>query len=278
MPVIISIKGDGLSLEKEINFQKAGQIIAFLGLEENTTKPIMTTPILNSLTASINAATTSPNEEIKLAKAKTNAQKITVLGNSILENEETDSFLVKEVQLQLKKMGEEPSNFTRDLKTAIDLRYIYEIDSKEGKYGVSDKGKEAIKKNFADEQNLKVGQKRTGKFQKATPPREEVSSLSIMATLDGYPNFHDLPAKADSILWVLAYADCKAIEELTPREVELLSDKLRNKILHKDFSAHNKRNIKSGFVSTFDGKFKIQQKGMDHLKKLINNEAHEEEH
>ena len=225
-------------------------------------------------TSLISSPTSSPKELIIESKAKTSAQKIAVLGRYLSEKDEAEGFLIKEVLLQLRKMGDEPGNFTRDLKTAVSLQYIYEIDNKEGKYCVSEKGKEEIQNKFSGE-TRRAGTKRSGGFKKAILPKKEVISLATVATLDGYPNFHGLPTKADSILWVLAYADSQKIDELTPKEIELITDKLRNKIPQSAFSAHNKRNIKAGYVSQTDSRFKIQQKGFDYLKGVTPKEAHD---
>lgn len=275
MTVKITIDGEGLSLKKETTLQKAGQIITFLGREEDSINPVNQQDSIQP-TSLISSPTSSPKELIIESKAKTSAQKITVLGKYLSEKDGVDEFLIKEVLLQLRKMGDEPGNFTRDLKTAVSLQYIYEIDNKEGKYGVSEKGKAEIQNKFSGE-TRRVGVKRTGGFKKAIPPRGEVTSLEIVATLEGYPNFHGLPTKADSILWVMAYADSQKIQELTPKEVEVITDKLKNIIPQNAFSAHNKRNIKGGYVSQADSRFKIQQKGLDYLKSLTTKGKHDKE-
>lgn len=274
MSVFITIEGDGLSLKKQTTLQKAGQIIAFLGLEEGSIDDESAVHSVPGHASLITPPSVSLNDLINESKAKTSAQKITVLGKYLSEKDKTDGFLIKEVLLQLRKMGEEPGNFTRDLKKAVDLQYIYE-DPKTGKYGVSAKGLRAIEGKFADEPR-RTSVKGRGGFKKAIPPRQEVVSLPFVSTLDGYPDFHQLPTKADSILWVLVYADSQNIEDLTPKEVEVITDKLRKKIAQNAFSPFNKRNMKEGYVAQTDGKFKIQQKGIDRLKALTK-QAHVKE-
>lgn len=268
MSITVTIKGDGLSLEKQTTLQKAGQIITFLGLEEGDTlvngQASSTPKVLTSSSGK------SPKEAIGEANAKTNAQKITVIGKYLSDNDGSGEFLTKEVLLQLRKIGDEPGNFKRDLSTAETLKYIYPIPSKKGSYGITDRGKQAILDKFAEEIQIKTTTKGKGVFKKAVPLRNSVVSLSIVTDMEGYPSFHSLPTKADSILWVLAYADKNAIQELTPREVEFITDKLKNKIAQSGFSAHNKRNVKLSLVSLTNGTFKLQQKGIDHLKKLSN--------
>lgn len=270
MAVTITIDGEGLSLKRETNLQKAGQIISFLGLDDSIpTAGTNTDQILTPIPMLGATSTSSLKDLITESKAKTNAQKITVVGSYSSDKDGQEGFLIKDVQFHLKKMGETPGNFTRDLKSATALKYVVEINSKEGRYMVTDRGKEAIQDRFTNEVKPKSpGKKSGGTFQKAIPPRDEVTSLSIVTNLEGYPDFHDLPTKADSILWVLAYGASKGVESLTPREVEFLSDRLLKKVEQKDFSAHNKRNRESSYVAFTDGKFKLQQKGIDYLIKV----------
>lgn len=275
MTVVVTIKGDGLSLEKQTTLQKAGQIITFLGIEEDGS--IIPGRAPSSPKALVPSSIVSPKDAIQDAKAKTNAQKITVLVNYLYEKEEQDGILVKEILLQLRKIGEEPANFKRDLGTAESLHYLYPIDTKKSMYGITDKGKEAILNQFADEISPKTQRKSKGVFKKAIPPRQDVLSLPLVTNLEGYPDFHSLPTKSDSILWTLAYADSKNIESLTPREIEVITDRLKNKISQNAFSAFNKKNFKLGYVALTDGKFKLQQKGIDHLKSLSEKQMHVKE-
>jgi hypothetical protein len=262
MSVTITINGDGLALSREISLQKAGQIITFIGTDENLVSANSTSEdkIISGPSTML-----SPRDAIIDADAKTNAQKITVITSYLTSKEQVESVNIKTVLVELRKMGEEPGNFNRDVRAAESLQYIYWVNIKNGLVGISGKGRQAITEKFANEVKVKSKSK-GGVFKKAIPPREEVQSLTISANLESFPDFHDLQTKADSILWILSYADSYGISELTPREVEVISDKLKNKIAQNTFSAHNKKNIKRGFVSSTDGKFKLQQKGIDHLK------------
>lgn len=266
MSVTIIIQGDGLSFKKDINSQKAGQIIAFLGAAEEVAVDDLSLSASN--TKLIPETFQSPSALINESEAKTNAEKITVIGNHLQTKDGQEGFLATEVLLQLRKIGEKPGNFSRDIATAASLQYIFPVDVKEGRYGISDKGLRAIENKFSETPRKKVKSKNTGGLKKAMPPREEVLSLPIVATLDGYKDLHSIKTMSDSILWILAYADKHGIESLTPREVEALSDKLRKKIEQSGFSAHNQRNMKSGYVSRTGNLFKLQEKGFGHLKEM----------
>ncbi len=275
MAIKLTITGD-VTITREISLQKAGQIITFLGLDETDKEPTNTSFNPNLFVAD-STASVSPQELIMDANAKTYAQKITVLVKYFTERDKQEGVLSKEILLQLRKMGEEPGNFKRDLQTAVSLQYLYVLDSKQGLYAISQKGRAAIDSKFSNEASVKVKSKSRGVFQKAIPPRSEVTTLTWVASLEGFPDFHSLTTKADSILWILAYAEFQGIESLTPREVELASDHLKKKIPHKDFSAHNKRNIKSSLVASTGGKFKLQQKGINHLKSFLINKSNAED-
>lgn len=268
MSVKITIEGDGLSFKKETSLQKAGQILAFLGSEETSAsnKPLQAEALFISPASS----NQSPKDLLDESKAKTNSQKITVIGKYLADENGVNEFLSKEVLSQLRKLGDEPGNFKRDLGTAEDLQYIYPIPSKKGFYGITARGEGAIQDKFTGETQAKIKPKGKGVFKKANPPRDSVTKLPIATNLEGFPNFHDLPTKADKILWALAYADKNGIQDLTPREVEFITDKLKGRVAQSDFSAHNKKNRKAGYVSLTDGVFKLQQNGIDHLKKLVN--------
>lgn len=279
MSVIITIDGDGLSLKRETTLLKAGQIITFLGTEENYSSDIPSgksniTPLLNP------APNLTPGELIIEANAKTNVERILVLGKFVTDKNRSDKFSTKEVLIELKKIGGEPHNFARDIRMAVSSNYIHPIDKNQGEYVVTSTGKKAIEDKFSNKTNKTTSKTRrggTGGKKVAVPPRQEVLSIPKVTTLSGFPDFHNLPTRSDSILWTLEYANSNNIESLTPREVEEITDKLLNRVAQKDFSAFNKRNIRKGYVLQDGGKFKLQPKGIDHLKELTSGNEKKEE-
>jgi len=274
MTVKILIEGDGLTFNKDITFKKAGQIITFLGSDESIA-PVEQGQVVLPPAKMLPAEDQTPMDLILQSKAKTNAQKITVLGSYLSDKDRSEHFFVKDVQQELKKLGEEPTNFGRDLKSAETMKYIYQLEPKnEGRYGVTVAGRNAINTQFSGEmRNKTVSKKRSSGTKKSIPLRTEITSFSISSEMEGYPNFHKLPTKADSILWVLAYADNQNVDGLTPKEVEHLTEKLKMKIPQNNFSAHNKKNFTEGYVAQTNGVFKLQHKGMDHLKTLMKQEV-----
>lgn len=104
--------------------------------------------------------------------------------------------------------------------------------------------------------------------------RDEISSLPIDTSLEGFPGYHELPTKADKIIWILQYAEANGIKGgLSSGEIDYLSTQLKDRIEAKNFGAFNNRNVKSSYVKKVGGLFQAQHKGLTYLKNLqISNE------
>jgi hypothetical protein len=99
--------------------------------------------------------------------------------------------------------------------------------------------------------------------------REEVEALPIDTSMEGYPNYHDLPTKADKIIWVLQYAEQNGVKGLTSGEVDFLSAEFKDRIEAKNFGAFNGRNVRSSYIKKINGLFETQQKGLNYLASLV---------
>jgi hypothetical protein len=261
--VKITIEGEGLSLTKHTTLQKAGQIISFLGYDnaqQEGAAPTSMNPVLLGRKM-------QPKDIIIESNAKTYPQKITAIGRYIHEQLGQKTFTLQELRIVFKKMGDEPTNFVHDLNKAVELQYIICVDATKEEYELTDKGNEAIEKGFIGEMTKKsLGTKRTV-VSKGT--RDEVNALHTVSTLDGYPDYHNLPTKGDKILWLLEYALKNNIKELTPAEVDSLSTKLRDQVEQSGFTALNARNMKKGYVLKNKDGFQIQKRGTDYLIGLV---------
>lgn len=260
--VKITIEGDGLSLTKSTTLQKAGQIISFLGYEQGQTgtdsAPVMQPGIL--------ARRSQPKDVVFSSNAKTYPQKIAALAKYLNDQLGQNTFSPQELKILFKKMGDEPKNFTRDFNKALDSQYILCVDSSKEQYELTDRGKDAIQSSFTGSDIEKSSRpKRSAIFRGI---REEIKGLNIAGALDGYPDYHIIPTKGDKILWLLEYADKKDIKSLTPVEIEFLSEKLRDKIEIRGFTALNARNVQKAFVAKTSDGFQIQKRGSDHIKNL----------
>lgn len=258
--VKITIEGGGLSLVRFTTLHKAGQIISFLGMEQAEHQSPQATQF--ALTERKRQA----KDLIVESGAKTYPQKIVALAKYIHDQMGQETFTPQEVRSLFKKMGDEPKNFTRDLKEALERQYIVCVDSSSDLYSITDKGEEAIQGGFNTNHKKSVSIKRTPATFRGT--RDEVKNLEITGSLEGYPDFHSLPAKADKILWLLAYADLHGIKGLSSAEVDFLSTNLRDRVASKHFSTFNQRNEKKSYVIKVPEGFLLHKKGSSYLKEL----------
>jgi hypothetical protein len=268
--VTITIEGEGLSLTKKTNLQKVGQIISFLGFnQELVATPSGTVAMQPQLPG---ASRMQPRDVIISSEAKTYAQKITALALYLRDEVGQPTFVPQEIRTYLKKMGDEPRNFTRDLNSALESQYIVCVDTSSEQYEITDRGVEAVEGKFAGAVTIS---KKNGT--KRLPPvkgiREEVRDMQIVGSHDDLPDYSNLKTKADKILWLLAYADKNAVDSLTPAEVDHMSGMLRDRVNATGFTALNERNIKNAFVAKTKTGFQIQQKGLNYLNSVVVNEA-----
>jgi len=263
--ITVTITGEGISLTKKTNLQKAGQIISFLGVEQNS--PVSTGYESSAPSRLLTSnKPIQPKEIIINSGAKTYPQKIAALGVYLRDQVGQTSFSSQDIKVIFKKMGDEPRNFTRDLKSAMELQYVICTDPANEQYELTDKGAEAVAESFSGKATKKsVGSKRSVV---SNGVREEVRQLEMVGTLENFPEYHALATKGDKILWLMAFADKKGVNALTPTEVDFMSGELRDKVDAKGFTALNQRNIKNAFVSKTTTGFQIQKKGSDHLKSL----------
>lgn len=263
--ITVTITGEGISLTKKTNLQKAGQIISFLGVEQNT--PASAGYDSAPAPRLLASKPLQPKEIIVNSGAKTYPQKIAALAVYLRDHVGQETFSPQEIKVIFKKMGDEPKNFTRDLKGAMELQYVICVDPASELYELTDKGAEAVSDNFSG----KASKKSVGSSKRAVISngvRDEVRRLETVGTLESFPEYYGLATKAYKILWLLAYADKNGVKTLTPTEVDYMSGELRDKVDAKGFTALNQRNIKSSFVSKTSTGFQIQKKGIDHLKSL----------
>ncbi|MES2409434.1 MAG: hypothetical protein V4509_04010 [Patescibacteria group bacterium] len=262
--ITVTITGEGISLTKKTNLQKAGQIISFLGVEQNAS--VSTAYESKASSHLLVPKPIQPKEIIVNSSAKTYPQKIAALGVYLRDQVGQETFSPQDMKVIFKKMGDEPKNFTRDLKSAMELQYVICTDPASEQYELTDKGSEAVTDNFSSKAIKKsVGSKRSVV---SSGVREEVRQFEMVGMLENFPEYHTLATKGDKILWLLAFADKKGVNALTPTEVDFMSGELRDKVDAKGFTALNQRNIKNVFVSKTATGFQIQKKGSDHLKSL----------
>lgn len=263
--VKITIEGEGLSLTKHTTLQKAGQIISFLGFNQDS--PISSAESASGVGAPLlPTKRLQPKEIIASSNAKTYPQKIAALAMYLQEQMGQSVFTPQELKILFKKMGDEPKNFTRDLNTALESQYVLCVDATAEQYELTGKGADAVHDAFVGIVVKKNSSTKKSVVSKGI--RDDVKAIEIVGAMDGFPDYHKLPTKGDRILWLLAYADKKGVNALSPAEVDFLSLKLRERVESSGFTALNARNVKNSFVVKTAAGFQIQKRGLDHLTKL----------
>jgi hypothetical protein len=264
--VKITIEGEGLSLVKHTTLQKAGQIISFLGYNQDSSTPSGESESSGVGPALLPTKRLQPKDIISSSGAKTYAQKIAALAMYLKEQMGQNTFTPQELKVLFKKMGDEPKNFTRDLNSALELQYVLCLDPAAEQYELTDKGLDAVRNGFSGTVARKnSGSKKSTGFKGI---REEIKNLEVVGAMDGYPDYHKLPTKGDRILWLLEYADKKGVKTLSPVEVDFLSVRLRERVESNGFTALNGKNVKNSFVIKTGEGFQIQKRGSDYLARL----------
>ncbi|MBX4189517.1 hypothetical protein KW785_02920 [Candidatus Parcubacteria bacterium] len=272
MPIKIAISGDGLHFEGETNLIKASQVIAFLATESSS---VTQEPYQRSIASAIlDKPKSSPREALNEAQAKTNPQKIAVIGKYLMDRDGVESFSAAEVRETLKKSGEPlPANFGRDLKDAIKYGYIYQSGQSDDAYSITDAASEKIRSGFigGDVPNGNKGaahkkRKASNPSGKASIVRDEVKNFDFPVDFKGLSYWNDGLNKGERILWLIAVADEKSIHNISAQEISFLASRMKDDIPSKNIPAHTLGHFKKSRVKNVGGgKYQILRGGLDYL-------------
>lgn len=276
MAVSVKIQGDGLDFNYTTNVRKAGQIITFLGTDESNEEAVspQATIVHSTELLPVSIKNKTPRQVLIESKAKTNPQKIVVLGHyySVLHN--TETFPVSELRMLFGKIGESvPKNLLRDLKVAARDSYIYEVNP--GEYLVTENAKELIQKGFSDIELTKRASTRVTNKKGINKKiiSEDVKKLEVMNTFEGLPNYWDANLnKGERILWLLMFAEKNNISLLSTADIEYMASCLRDDIPTKSFTALTGKIFKDGYITKSGDRYKILQPGIDYLASKIKKE------
>lgn len=270
MAVKITIEGEGLKYETSADILKASQIIAFLNAgerqEENSTSVVASNP--GSLLPDNNSK--SPREYIIELGAKTNPQKILAFAKYNCDKNQTESFDPTVIKSYFKKSGEpEPRNYSRDLKEAIRLRYIYETDDNDGTFSITAHGNALLSKTFEGETKTSTKQKsQTLKKSSPQPTTEGLQNIEIATKKEGMPDYYKISTKSDRILWILYFAQLNSYAELSSQDISYIADKLMDNIPSKNISGLTEYSLKKAYIVKTNTGFKLIHDGIEHLKSL----------
>lgn len=271
--VKIHIEGEGLAFDGITSFSKAAQVIAFVKSETVTSEA--TAMNRRGVLPTAIGHDYSPRQVIVEANAKTNPQKIAALGRYICTRSQTDTFSASEVLDMMKRAGETlPKNFSRDLKHAVVLEYIYE--GEEGQFILTEKGKEAVDHHFESAEKVRGSKTRRVTRRASGAVADEVLNMEIATEAEGFPRYWEIKNKGHRILWILAYAHQRKILELTRKEVEALAKRLHDNIESRHVGPLIGNAFKKGFLATAPGgKFRILQPGIKFIREYKATDADE---
>lgn len=144
----LSIIGNGISFEREIDQSLAGQIMAFClsGGQVNSAQPSIVSVISNKIEKE------SVVEYCDRFSPKRNPDKILVFAGYIREMEDKDSFNSGEIKRLFRDAGEVlPANFTRDFKWVIKNGWFTPDSVKKGNFFITKTGLKVLSDGFPKE-------------------------------------------------------------------------------------------------------------------------------
>lgn len=273
MAVRVQLVGDGLNYDTEATLVQAAKIIGFLNTDEVLTeapmRPAITSGFINE---SQMVQVSSPREAILSTGAKTNAQKILVLGAYIAQRDNTNEFASGELKTLFIKAGEPaPRNLSRDIRDAVKASYITESFDTSDSFIVTNTGYSALQESFASETGRKPARSRKknssgSRSQKAPEMPEWLDGLSIDDQMNGFPSYRQMKTRSDKVLWIAQWASQNAHDRINSADINVIANKLADHIPRNQIPAAYATHLTKGYVSkTADG-YKVLYAGTEYLK------------
>lgn len=178
MPYQVSIKGEGIAVERSIGQAQALQIVSYLlgGQLGATAAPQQATatgtgqPGAAATTQPSNATGMTVGEYLYAVEAKTNPQKILAIGEHLTQQGRT-TFSREDVQGQFPSAGEAvPRNYPRDFTAAIRNRWIAGSPGQDDQYIVTNTGRTALGAKFEGTRSA-PSRRRASKTSRKTPSK-----------------------------------------------------------------------------------------------------------
>lgn len=151
----VTVVGDGVSVERTVDAEKAGAVMALLLSARSPRQPL-------EAGAPFSAAPGSRSDEgrprlalrecLQESGASRFPQKIVVIGDYLMEHEGQDDFGREDVRSAFQKAREvPPRNLPRDFGSAVQNGWIAELANKPGRFYVTNSGNEAIARKFVQD-------------------------------------------------------------------------------------------------------------------------------
>jgi hypothetical protein len=182
----VSIKGDGVTVEKSVPAHVARQMISLImgGTVSYEPLPREEAPIFTNDAAGLahssrpGSRRTSLREFLEETQATRHPDKITAIAQYLALHEKADLFTRDEIKGRYRSAGEAaPANFPRDFGWAVRNGWIAEDSKSSGSFYVTSKGRAAVENKFSDEDKKATvqpsGRKRSRKAGRARPPQDD---------------------------------------------------------------------------------------------------------
>lgn len=165
-----------------------------------------------------------------------------------------------------------PENFKRDLGIAVGRGVLFKLKDQDLFIATPKTKKELdlmIEKQSIDESTLFKKKKRIRGLTQRAELNNGIKSIPLTGNLKGLNiKYKDLRSGSDRILWVIAHLKNNAMESVSIKDIEFISDKLGNVVKSKYFAMYNKPNIENGYVAKVDNKFIITEEGERYISTL----------
>lgn len=150
---IVSIKGDGIAVEKSVPAQIAREVMNVVMGGAPPGNAAASTKRAEGLNGpSLGVRRTSLREFLEESQAQRNPDKITVIAEYLFQFEEAEVFTREDIRGRFRLAGEAPpANFPRDFMWAIKNGWIAEDSKSPGSFYVTHKGRNAIENKFSGE-------------------------------------------------------------------------------------------------------------------------------
>jgi hypothetical protein len=216
----------------------------------------------------------SPREAILSTDARTNIQKILVLGAYLARRDNSDEFAAAELKTLFVKAGEPaPRNLGRDIRDAVRAGYIMESVSSTDMYAVTNTGHKTLEDGFGTSTAKKARKKSTTKSSKKTEMPEWLRTASVDDQLEGFPSYRQITTRSNRALWVLQWATNAGRERMTGTEISAVADKLSDHIPAKQVAACFSQHLSNNRVSKTTEGYKVLYSGSEFLKALAGEES-----
>lgn len=273
MSVKVTLSGDGLNYQSDASLVQAAKIIGFLNTEEPLPAEYGSSTVggTNFIDAPQVKPLSSPREAILNTNAKTNAQKILVLGAYLAQRDNSDEFATAELKTLFVKAGEPaPRNLARDIRDAVKSGYIMESMTSSDMYAVTNTGYKRLEAGFSASAVKKTRKKSNGKPAKKAEIPEWLQTTSVDDQLEGFPSYRQIGTRSNRVLWILQWAARANRERLTGIEISAIADKLSDNIPTKQIAASFLQHLSSNRASKTVEGYKILYSGSEFLKTLGN--------